>query len=120
MGTVHDQLSVNNNHMNRNYILPIVLLDTVNFVFVYFENSDCQVNMNVSRILYKIHFPILPSTKTMSNESLSSQYIFERQFLLVYIVWIMNMQGSKPNIVVIVYYDGRAYIYEMTEEWRLI
>jgi hypothetical protein len=29
MWTVHDQLSVNNNHMNRNYILPIVLLSTV-------------------------------------------------------------------------------------------
>jgi hypothetical protein len=41
----------------------------------------------------------------------------ERQFVLVYIVWIMNMQGSKPNIAMIVYYDGRAYIYEMTEEW---
>jgi hypothetical protein len=47
------------------------------FVFFYIENSDCQVNMNVSRILYMIHFPILTSTKAMSNESLSSQYILQ-------------------------------------------
>ena len=49
----------------------------VHFCIFYIENSDCQVNMNVSRILYKIHFPILTSTKTMSNESLSSQYILQ-------------------------------------------
>jgi hypothetical protein len=49
----------------------------VHFCIFYIENSDCQVIMNVSRILYKIHFPILPSTKTMSNESLSSQYILQ-------------------------------------------
>ena len=47
------------------------------FVFVYIENIDCQVNMNVSIILYKLHFPILPSTKTMSHESLSSHYILQ-------------------------------------------
>ena len=27
------------------------------FVFVYLENSDWQVNGNVNRISYKIHFP---------------------------------------------------------------
>jgi hypothetical protein len=47
------------------------------FVFVYVENSDWQVNVNVSRILYKIHFPKLPSTKTMIHENLSSHYILQ-------------------------------------------
>jgi hypothetical protein len=69
MRTVHDEISLNNNHMKRNSILAI-----------YIENSDCQVNINVSIILYKIHFPILLSTKTMSNESLSllfESFVFE-------------------------------------------
>jgi hypothetical protein len=47
------------------------------FVFVYIENSDCQVNINVSIILYQIHFSILHSTKTMIHESLSSHYILQ-------------------------------------------
>jgi hypothetical protein len=32
----------------------------------------------------------------------------ERQLSLVYIVWIMNMSGTKTNIVMIAFYDGRA------------
>jgi hypothetical protein len=109
MGTVHDQLSVNNNHMNRTNILPIVLL-----------NTDCQVNMNVNRIQYKIHFPILPSTKTMSNESLSSQYILQKMLPILksatrlpctisYMFWLLssltlfnagNLRSHFPTITI--------------------
>jgi hypothetical protein len=44
--------------------------------------------MNVSRILYNV-----------SIYRMNYEYV-----------------RSKSNIVMIVYYDGRAYIYEMTEE----
>ena len=71
------------------------------FVFVYIENSDCQVNINVSIIFYKIHFPILHSTKTMSHESLSSHYILQIMLpilrsvtrlpcIISYMFWTLN------------------------------
>ena len=73
----------------------------VHFCIFYIENSDCQVNMKVRRILYKIHFPILPSTKTMSNESLSSQYILQIMLRILrsatrlpctifYMIWLLS------------------------------
>ena len=59
MGTVHDQLSVNNNHMNRNNILPIVLLNTVkelNNQSIYeIVQGSLVADLNMRKIICKIY-----------------------------------------------------------------
>ena len=57
MGTVHDQLSVNTNHMNRNNILPIVLLNTVKELNNIYEivHGSLVADLNMGNIICKIY-----------------------------------------------------------------
>ena len=59
MGTVHDQLNLNNNHMNRNNILPIVLLNTVkelNNQNIYkIVHESLVADLNMGNIICKIY-----------------------------------------------------------------